>query len=125
MAEVNNSLMKKTKAQLVEIIFRKDSVEQECRTEISNLNKRIKAYDADIEGMIEQSKEDKAIINKQADLLIDKQNLIEDLKSQYDIAATEVAGAKEVKNIYETYIKCLVTVCFLLVVILMFTLFVF
>ena len=125
MAEVNNSLMKKTKAQLVEIIFRKDSVEQECRTEISNLNKRIKAYDADIEGMIKQSKEDKAIINKQADLLIDKQNLIEDLKSQYDIAATEVAGAKEVKTMYETYIKCLVTVCFLLVVILMFILFVF
>lgn len=125
MVEVNNSLMKKTKAQLIEIIFRKDSVEQECRTEISNLNKRIKAYDADIEGMIEQSKEDKAIINKQADLLIDKQNLIEDLKSQYDIAATEVAGAKEVKNMYKTYIKCLVTVCFLLVVILMFTLFVF
>lgn len=125
MAEVNNSLMKKTKAQLVEIIFRKDSVEQECRTEISNLNKRIKAYNVNMEGMIKQSKEDKAIINKQADLLIDKQNLIEDLKSQYDIAATEVAGAKEVKNMYETYIKYLVTVCFLLVVILMFTLFVF
>ena len=125
MAEVDNSLMKKTKAQLVEIIFRKDSVEQECRTEISNLNKRIKAYDADIEGMIEQSKEDKAIINKQADLLIDKQNLIEDLKSQYDIAATEVANAKEIKDIYETYIKCLGSICVLLVVILIFMLFVF
>ena len=45
MAETtNNSLMKKTKAQLIEIILRKDEVERECRTEISNLNKKIKDY---------------------------------------------------------------------------------
>ena len=44
MAEISTGLMKKTKAQLVEIILRKDEVERECRTEISNLNKRIKGY---------------------------------------------------------------------------------
>ena len=125
MAEGNNSLMKKTKAQLIDIIFRKDSVEQECRTTINSLNFTIKNYEDDIKGTLKQLEEYKDIVKKQADLLVDKENLINDLKSQYDIAATEVARAKEVKDIYETYIKCLVTVCFLLVVILMFTLFVF
>ena len=41
MAQNTNGLMKKTKSQLIEIILRKDSVEQECRTEISNLKEII------------------------------------------------------------------------------------
>ena len=34
MEENNKGLMKKTKAQLIEIIIRKDAVERECRDEI-------------------------------------------------------------------------------------------
>ena len=125
MAEITTGLMKKTKAQLIEIILRKDEVERECRTEISNLNKRIKGYDADIKGMTKQAKEDKSIIDKQASMLIEKENLIEGMKSQFDISATEVAEAKESVNIYKRYIKALSIACATLVFVLMNILFVF
>ena len=103
MAEISKSLIKKTKAQLVEIILRKDDVERECRTEISNLNKRIKGYEFDMKGMIEQQKEDKSIIDKQANMLIEKENLLDGMKSQFDISAIEVAEAKELANMYKRY----------------------
>lgn len=125
MAEINTGLMKKTKAQLIEIILRKDKIERECRTEISNLNKRIKGYDADIEGMIEESKADKYIINKQANMLIEKENLIDGMKSQFDISATEVVEAKETIYMYKHYVKVLSITCAALAVALMCKLFVF
>ena len=125
MAEISTGLMRKTKAQLVEIILRKDEVERECRTEISNLNKRIKGYDADIKGMTKQVKADKAIIDKQANMLIEKENLIEDMKSQFDISTTEVAEAKEAVHMYKHYIKALIIVCAALTTILICKLFVF
>ena len=125
MADISTGLMKKTKAQLIEIILRKDEVERECRTEISNLNKRIKGYDADIKGMTKQVKADKAIIDKQANMLIEKENIIEDMKSQFDISATNVAEAKEAVNIYKRYIKALIIACATLFFVLMNILFVF
>ena len=125
MTETNNGLMKKTKAQLIEIILRKDEVERECRTEISNLNKRIKSYDADIKSMTEQSKENKSIIDKQANMLIEKENLIDDMTSQFDIFATETAEAKKSACIYKYYTKALSIACILLIVTLMCKLFVF
>ena len=125
MAEISTGLMKKTKAQLVEIILRKDEVERECRTEISNLNKRIKGYDADIDGMTEQSKEDKSIIDKQASMLIEKENLIDGMQSQFDIFATEVTEAKEVVYMYKHYVKILSIACAALAVALICKLFVF
>ena len=125
MADISTGLMKKTKAQLIEIILRKDEVERECRTEISNLNKRIKGYDADIKGMTKQVKADKSIIDKQANMLIEKENIIEDMKSQFDISATNVAEAKEAVNIYKRYIKALSIACATLVFVLMTILFVF
>ena len=125
MADISTGLMKKTKAQLIEIILRKDEVERECRTEISNLNKRIKGYDADIKGMTKQVKTYKSIIDKQANMLIEKENLIEDMKSQFDISATDVAEAKEAINIYKRYIKALSIACATLFFVLMNILFVF
>lgn len=125
MAEISTGLMKKTKAQLIEIILRKDEVERECRTEISNLNKRIKGYDADIKGMAKQTIIDKSIIDKQASMLIEKENLIEGMKSQFDISATEVAEAKESVNMYKRYVKALSIACATLVFVLMNILFVF
>lgn len=125
MAEISTGLMKKTKAQLVEIILRKDEVERECRTEISNLNTIIKDYDNDIEDMMEQSKADKSIIDKQANMLIEKENLIESMKSQFDISATEVAEAKEAVYMYKHYVKALSIACAALAVILICKLFVF
>ena len=125
MAEISTGLMKKTKAQLIEIILRKDEVERECRTEISNLNKRIKGYDADIEGMNEQSKADKSIIDKQASMLIEKENLIESMKSQFDIFATEVTEAKEAVYMYKHYVKALSISCAAFAIALICKLFVF
>uniref|UniRef100_A0AAU8MKG1 Uncharacterized protein n=1 Tax=Geladintestivirus 5 TaxID=3233137 RepID=A0AAU8MKG1_9CAUD len=125
MAEISTGLMKKTKAQLVEIILRKDEVERECRTEISNLNKRIKGYTADIKGMSKQSKINKSIINKQANMLIEKENLIEDMKSQFDLSATEVAEAKEIIYMYKCYLKTLSIICAILIITLICKLFVF
>lgn len=125
MEEITTGLMKKTKAQLIEIILRKDEVERECRTEISNLNKRIKAYDADIKGMTNKTKADKSIIDKQANMLIEKENLIEGMKSQFDISATEVAEAKETVNIYKRYIRALSIACATIVFVLLHILFVF
>ena len=125
MAEISTGLMKKTKAQLVKIILRKDEVERECRTEISNLNKRIKGYNADIEGMTEQSKVNKSIIDKQASMLIEKENLIDGMQSQFDIFATEVTEAKEVVYMYKHYAKVLSIACAALAVALICKLFVF
>ena len=125
MAEISTGLMKKTKAQLVEIILRKDEVERECRTEISNLNKRIKNYDTDIESITEESKADKFIINKQANMLVEKENLIEGMQSQFDIFATEVTEAKEAIYMYKHYIKILSITCAALAISLICKLFVF
>lgn len=125
MAEISNSLIKKTKAQLVEIILRKDEVERECRTEISNLNKRIKGYEFDMKGMIEQQKEDKSIIDKQANMLIEKENLLDGMKSQFDISAIEVVEAKELANKYKHYTINLSIAFVILTIAFIFKLFVF
>ena len=125
MAEISNGLIKKTKAQLVEIILRKDEVERECRAEISNLNKRIKGYEFDMKGMIEQQKEDKSIIDKQANMLIEKENLLDGMKSQFDISAIEVAEAKELANRYKRYTINLSIAFAILSIALVCTLFVF
>ena len=125
MAEISTSLMKKTKAQLVEIILRKDEVERECRTEISNLNKKIKDYNYEIEIITERSKTYKSIIDKQAITLIKKESLIEDMKSQFDISATEVVKARETVYVYKRYVKILSIAYAALAVALMCKLFVF
>lgn len=41
----NNSLMRKTKAQLVELIFRKDSIERNLRADIKSKNTLINKYE--------------------------------------------------------------------------------
>lgn len=125
MAEISKSLIKKTKAQLVEIILRKDDVERECRAEISNLNKRIKGYEFDMKGMTEQQKEDKSIIDKQANMLIEKENLLDGMKSQFDISAIEVAEAKELANTYKRYTINLSIAFVILAIAFIFKLFVF
>lgn len=124
MAETNNGLMKKTKAQLIEIILRKDDVERECRDEINNLKNRIKNYDADVEGMSKRIKDDNDIIKQQADLIVEKENLIDELKSQFDMSATEVAEAKEAVELYKSYILSTFIVS-IIIIFLIISLFVF
>ena len=124
MAETNNGLMKKTKAQLIEIILRKDDVERECRDEINNLKNRIKNYDADVEGMSKRIKDDNDIIKQQADLIVEKENIIEDMKSQFDMSATEVAEAKEAVELYKSYILSTFIVS-IVIIFLIISLFVF
>ena len=125
MAESNTGLMKKTKAQLIEIILRKDEVERNCRTEISNLSEKLKIYDSDVKFMKNQLKEDNTVIDKQANLIIEKAKLIESMQSQFDISATEVAEAKETVRMYKDYIKGLSIICAVLVIILISIMFVF
>lgn len=125
MAESNTGLMKKTKAQLIEIILRKDEVERNCRTEISNLSEKLKIYDSDVKLMKNQLKEDKTVINEQANVILKKTNLIESMQSQFDISATEVAEAKETVRMYKDYVKGLSIICAVLVIILISIMFVF
>ena len=125
MAESNNGLMKKTKAQLIEIILRKDEVERNCRIEINNLNEKLKFYDSDVKLMKNQLKADKTVIDEQANVILKKTNLIESMKSQFDISATEVAEAKETINLYKDYVKYLSVICSVLVIILISIMFVF
>lgn len=47
----NNSLMRKTKAQLVELIFRKDSIERNLRADIKSKNTLINTCETRIEKM--------------------------------------------------------------------------
>lgn len=125
MAEPNNGLIKKTKAQLIEIILRKDEVERNCRTEISNLSEKLKIYDSDVKLMKNQIKEDNTVIDEQANLIIKKTKLIESMQSQFDISATEVAEAKETIRMYKDYVKGLSIICAILVIILISIMFVF
>lgn len=125
MAELNNGLMKKTKAQLIEIILRKDEVERNCRIEINNLSEKLKIYDNDIKLMKNQIKEDNTVIDKQANLIIKKAKLIESMQSQFDISATEVAEAKETINQYKDYVKSLKITCAFLIIVIISIMFVF
>lgn len=125
MAEPNNGLMKKTKAQLIEIILRKDEVERNCRTEISNLSEKLKIYDSDIKLMKNQIKEDNTVIDEQANLIIKKAKLIESMQSQFDISASEVAEAKETINQYKDYVKSLKITCAFLIIVIISIMFVF
>lgn len=104
MAETNNGLMKKTKAQLVDIILRKDDIEVKLRTEIKaikeeidNKNDYIKSKEQCIDDLngcikdrdyrlqlnadiIKAKKEELSKVNKQ----------LSDIKEDYDTYATKI-----------------------------------
>lgn len=111
MAQNTNGLMKKTKSQLIEIILRKDSVEQECRTEINNLNEIIKKQESNIKSINKNYNDYKEEIAKK---LLDKENLIESMKSQFDDYTTTIAELKEQSKYYKRYSIILCIVCVIL-----------
>lgn len=111
MAQNTNSLMKKTKSQLIEIILRKDSVEQDCRTDISNLNKKIKEYETHIKVFNKSYNDYKEEVAKK---LLDKENLIESMKSQFDDYTIEITELKEQRKYYKRYSIILCIVCVIL-----------
>lgn len=111
MAQNTNGLMKKTKSQLIEIILRKDSVEQECRTEISNLNEIIKKRESNIKSIDKSYNDYKEEVAKK---LLDKENLIESMKSQFDDYTIEIAELKEQRKYYKRYSIILCIVCVIL-----------
>lgn len=82
--KVNNSLMKKTKAELVNIILRKDDVEKQLREEISSLNEVI-----DI---------NTKTISEQADHITSLTHKVDDFENQCDISATNVAELEMENN---------------------------
>lgn len=111
MAQNTNGLMKKTKSQLIEIILRKDSVEQECRTELSNLKELIIKRESNLK-IIDKSYSDYK--EEVAKKLLDKENLIESMKSQFDDYTIEIAELKEQRKYYKRYSIILCIVCVIL-----------
>ena len=68
----NNSLMRKTKAQLVELIFRKDSIERNLRADIKSKNTLINKYENNIniyETRIEKMKVSYSHLENDSDVL--------------------------------------------------------
>ena len=74
--------------------------------------------------MSKRIKDDNNIIKQQADLIVEKENLIDELKSQFDISATEVAEAKEAVELYKSYILSTFIVS-IIIIFLIISLFVF
>lgn len=74
----NNSLMRKTKVQLIEIILRKDSIEKKLRTDIKGIEDILHKYEAKIDTM----KDDYSILNKDYTDICDEKASVEcELKS--------------------------------------------
>ena len=121
----NKGLTKKPKYELIEIILRKDDIERECRSKINNLKEDLADYKEKYEQAINHLNDDKYIIDKQKEIIIKKENLISDMQSEFDTAATEVAEAKEEIAKYKLYVKGLSFMCIILIVILTFKLLVF
>lgn len=121
----NKGLTKKTKSELIEIILRKDDIERECRSKINNLKEDLADYKERYEQAINHLNDGKYIIDKQKEIIIKKENLISDMQSEFDTAATEVAEAKEEIAKYKLYVKGLSFICIILIVILTFKLLVF
>ena len=70
----NNSLMRKTKAQLVKLIFRKDSIERNLRADIKSKNTLINKYENNIN--ICQTRIEK--------MKVSYSNLVNDYRNMYD-----------------------------------------
>lgn len=91
----NNSLMRKTKAQLVEIILRKDAIERGLRNDIKGMEAYCKELDAKIEHI---SKE-----------------LEKDYHDMCDESASIIASYKNEIKQYRTYNKVLSLILFLII----------
>ena len=121
----NKGLTKKTKSELIEIILRKDDIERECRSKINNLKEDLADYKERYEQAINHLNDGKYIIDKQKEIIIKKENIISDMQSEFDTAATEVAEVKEEIAKYKLYVKSLTGACIVLIFILIFKLLVF
>lgn len=134
MAETNNGLMKKTKAQLVDIILRKDDIEVKLRNEIKtikeeidNKNDYIKSKEQCIDDLnccikdrdyrlqlnadiIKAKKEELSKVNKQ----------LSDIKEDYDTYATKITELVDnimfyKKTVVVLSIFIIIELCFLFI----------
>lgn len=134
MAETNNGLMKKTKAQLVDIILRKDDIEVKLRNEIKaikeeidNKNDHIKSKEQCIDDLnycikdrdyrltlnadiIKAKKEELSKVNKQ----------LSDIKEDYDTYATKITELVDnimfyKKTVVVLSIFIIIELCFLFI----------
>ena len=135
MAETNNGLMKKTKAQLVDIILRKDDIEVKLRNEIKaikeeidNKNDYIKSKEQCIDDLscciedrdyrlqlnadlIKAKKEELSKVNKQ----------LSDIKEDYDTYATKITELVDNIMFYKKAVVVLsifiiIELCFLFII---------
>ena len=96
----NSSLMKKTKAQLVEIILRKDSIERGLRADIKGMEGTCKEFEDKIKHIRDANKE-----------------LKEDYHNMCDESASLIASYKNEIKQYRTYNKVLSLILFLVILI--------
>ena len=94
----NNSLMRKTKAQLVEIILRKDSIERGLRADIKGMEAFYKELEAKFKHVCNTNKE-----------------LKEDYHNMCDESASIIASYKNEIKQYRTYNKVLSFILFLII----------
>ena len=96
----NNSLMRKTKAQLVEIILRKDAIERGLRNDIKGTEAYCKELEAKVKHVCNANKE-----------------LTEDYHNTCDESASIIASYKNEIKQYRTYNKVLSLILFLVILI--------
>ena len=94
----NNSLMRKTKAQLVEIILRKDSIERGLRADIKGMEGMCKEFEDKIKRVCNANKE-----------------LTEDYHNMCDESASIIASYKNEIKQYRIYNKVLSFILFLII----------
>ena len=110
----NNSLMRKTKAQLVEIILRKDNIERGLRADIKGTETYCKELEAKVKHVCNANKEFEDKIKHIRDA---NKELKEDYHNMCDESASLIASYKNEIKQYRIYNKVLSFILFLIILI--------
>lgn len=123
MAEKNASgLQRKTKAELIDIILRKDAVhaklQEEIKTQndqINDLKTEINSLNIDIEGLQGEIDNNVRCINNQQKIINEKENQIEDFKEGFDKQAYDMLNTKVEIRAYRVAIMLLILLMLIIV----------
>ena len=108
----DNSLMRKTKAQLVEIILRKDNIERGLRADIKGMEAYCKELEAKVKHVCNTNKE---LEDKFKHVCNVNKELTEDYHNMCDESASIIASYKNEIKQYRTYNKVLSFILFLII----------
>lgn len=110
----DNSLMRKTKAQLVEIILRKDNIERGLRADIKGTEAYCKELEAKVKHVCNANKE---LEEKFKHVCNTNKELTEDYHNMCDESASIIASYKNEIKQYRTSNKVLSLILFLIILI--------